>query len=844
MQRPPRLLWSDTEGGEIMRPTFLRLKGAIGIKRGMGLDEISLDLQDLNGLIALAGENGKGKSTILENLHPYRTLFSRNGSLNQHFYRRDSEKEFCFVHEGHEYKTLLKIDAESERGEAFIWKDGVSQVDGKRTSYDRYIEGLLGSQHLFSSSVFCAQDSRKLTDLRTGELRELFAEFLRLDKLQGWEATAKQCINVLDAQKSQIDRRIGDLGDIEQQISEKQDEMRCISDSIIELTGAYNQENDALGERLTEINDLKAKIAAAQETEKRRIDAATILDNLQCELKKLYEAKAADAEYFSGRQAVINGDLKACTEILAQKESILQAEHQIKVKEADLVNIRKEIDEINENIKLKNEISSAAFRGITDAQKEKEDLANLPEFKDAAEELRLLGVAKTNAQNVLDRLNANQSTALIKQQIAQCEEKMKDLDARDPECQSVTCSFIVGALEAKDKVDILKKTLAGLVADMEAKKHAAEAAIQDADAKIATAGEKHERLRKIIQGRIDEINTYITEKEECICTANGALDDLRRQLSGKKDAEWICIDEIESRRKLAAKAPEIAAAEAKAGELQKQIGEVSALAADTYADHDQKIEDKRAQAEKQRGLIDEIGATDTVTLQTKAAGLAIEISAIQTAIAEDQQKIDDRKGMVAAHQAKIAAMQASRDEIEAIRKDADRLGSEMSEWTYLRDACSKTGLQALEIDGVCPHIQHDANNLLFLTFGANYSIRIETYDEIDQREVFRIWVIREDGSETILDNLSGGQKVWLLKALRLALTLLSKQKSGRNFQSAFADEEDGGLSVENAKAFVDLYRSFMSAGGFESFYYITHKPECLTVADHILTVKAGGVEIE
>lgn len=825
-----------------MRPTFLRLKGSIGIKRGMGLDEISLDLSNINGLIALAGENGKGKSTILENLHPYRTLFSRTGNLNQHFFLRDSEKEFCFSHEGHEYRTLLKIDAESDRGEAFVWKDDISQVDGKRTSYDRYIENLLGSQFLFSSSVFCAQDSRKLTDLRTGELRELFAEFLRLDKLQAWEATAKQCINVLEGQSNQINRRIGDLGDIDRQIAEKQDELRSISNSIVELSGAYNQKSNDLGKRLTAINDLKARIAAAQEIEKRRLDAATNLAGLQGELKKLLEAKAADAEYFAERQATIKGDLKACMEIMTQKEAILQAERQIKAKEIELSNIRKDIEEINENIKLKNEISSAAFQGITRAQKEREDLGNSPELKDAEGELRQAETARTCAINALDRLNADQSTKLIKQQIAQCEEKMQDLDARDPECRSVTCSFIAGALEARDKIDVLRKTLAGKNADLEAEKQTAVEAIREADVKIAVAREKRERLAKIIQDRIDEINKYIAEKEESI-RVNGALDDLNLQLSRKKDAEKICLGEIDSRTRLAARAPEIAAAEARAGELQKQRDEVNALSADAYASHDQGIADKRAQVERQRDLIDEIGTADTVALQDQTDAIAAEITAMQAAIAETQQNIESRRAIVAARQATIAGLQSSKQEITSLKKDADNLALQISEWAYLRDACSKTGLQALEIDGVCPHIQHDANNLLFLTFGANYSVRIQTYDELENREVFKIWVIREDGSETLLDNLSGGQKVWLLKALRLALTLLSKQKSGRNFQTAFADEEDGGLSVENAKAFVDLYRSFMSAGGFETFFYITHKPECLTVADHVLTVKEGGVEI-
>ena len=99
-----------------MRPLFLRLKGWKGIKKGMGLDEISLDLSTVNGLIAFSGENGSGKTTCLENLSPFRTLFSRDGNLNSQCFLRQSEKDFTFSYEGHIYRTLLKIDAESDRG--------------------------------------------------------------------------------------------------------------------------------------------------------------------------------------------------------------------------------------------------------------------------------------------------------------------------------------------------------------------------------------------------------------------------------------------------------------------------------------------------------------------------------------------------------------------------------------------------------------------------------------------------------------------------------------------------------------------------------------------------------
>ncbi len=54
-------------------PVSLMLKGFKGILSGMGREVLELDFETLcNGatLVALAGANGRGKSTVMDNLHP------------------------------------------------------------------------------------------------------------------------------------------------------------------------------------------------------------------------------------------------------------------------------------------------------------------------------------------------------------------------------------------------------------------------------------------------------------------------------------------------------------------------------------------------------------------------------------------------------------------------------------------------------------------------------------------------------------------------------------------------------------------------------------------------------
>lgn len=66
-----------------MRPLTLSLTGFIGVKDGMKRDTVTLNLEALPaGLIALSGPNGSGKTTIMDNLHPYRIMPSQATKLS------------------------------------------------------------------------------------------------------------------------------------------------------------------------------------------------------------------------------------------------------------------------------------------------------------------------------------------------------------------------------------------------------------------------------------------------------------------------------------------------------------------------------------------------------------------------------------------------------------------------------------------------------------------------------------------------------------------------------------------------------------------------------------------
>ena len=73
---------------------------------------------------------------------------------------------------------------------------------------------------------------------------------------------------------------------------------------------------------------------------------------------------------------------------------------------------------------------------------------------------------------------------------------------------------------------------------------------------------------------------------------------------------------------------------------------------------------------------------------------------------------------------------------------------------------------------------------------------------------------------------------------------MSKEKYGKAFNTVLCDEEDGALDVESAMNFVSLYQAFMRSGGFEDCFFISHKLECVTMADHRIVFNGKGIEVE
>ena len=822
-----------------MRIESLRLKGYLGIKKGLGLDEATIDFRDVPGLVAFDGMNGSGKTTVLENLHPFPQLASREGALYHHCHLRDSEKELCFTYGGGSYRTLIKIDCQSEKQEGYIWKNGASKVNGKISAYSRYIKDLLGSPELFFASVFCAQNSKKLSDMTTGKLKELFAEFLRLDRLREWEGTARQCAAIMNGQAGQIDTRIAAM---EEQIRGKVvlDEKFLFAIQKAELLRDDKSllEHD-LAKKRQQVDTLKEAIRQNASLIARRADLQQTIDRITSDMLKEQKIAEAEIEQVNMRYREILAELQKINAILAERDRIEGAAKEAQAAQLQIETLQAEIDRSVAVSTKHQETVHALEISSQEGRQAFKDIDNDKALRDIETAIGEMERAIADQTRDLREMENDRETSDMRGQIRDTREKIHALDLKDPACQSTTCSFIVSALAARDALPRMDALLAAKEAKSDGKRKVIEAQVETIrPALIIKAEQRRTQIealsmaKKEAADRIIKIDKELSDAREGLSVSTCALNGIRKRISE-------CRDILSRIKDLSARAPEITIAEARKQDLDHQHGEALEKGVKLKGAWKEKEMVLSSRIEDERNILSQIERQIDAGVEDKLRMITLSTDNIEKVRLPDiEREITKARDHMATIQAELTRMSDAEKALETVRDEKIRLSKEVAEWTYLRNACSKNGLQALEIDGTAPLITAKANELLSMAFGPLFTVKFRTQDE-EGREVLDIISIGEDGGEVLLENLSGGQKIWILMALRLAMTLLSKEKSGRVFETAFFDEMDGPLDPDNSLNFIAMYQAFMKVGGFKAILFISHKPSCRNMADHILLFETG-----
>lgn len=739
----------------------LHLRGAIGIYKGLKKDEVSINFDSFDsGLIALTGDNGKGKTTLIENCHPYPKMLTRKDRLQEQFRLRDSFREVVYRDRdtGRMVKCVIQVDGETKSGScnyfAYTSDDNgktwsaVPGVDKNKEPYEDFIAQTFGPIELYLRTAFITQRPTKnlpdLTDATAGEKKTLFVELAGIDYLQRFADAANEKVKTSE---------------------------QSIHDSEIKI--------QMLQSNLSRKSDVENSISESEKTAKEK----------QSELEEITE----------------NG--KAARAKLNEAQERYNTEKERQKKESEIL----------ENVSgLKNEIStieSEILKNQTAAEKRAENEKIISDYED----LQKIIAEEQKKRNAINEANSKKMSEYL--------EKKSDFDAKQAEikkyiddCKAEKNAVERDILAAQNEIKFKERDLSEIVDTCPTcgQKLPAE--------KIAELNAKRDEAKKAVKILEDKVSEY-KEKLSGIEKKTSELEAGLSELAFSEPAK-------PAQKTFDSTAENEATAKLNAIDINRAKTELET--AKTAAVRNEGL---TAQISDKKKLLENAENALSENLAKKNENAETELSEAQRNIDSLTEKFTSAKSEIAAINATIEAgkktlseMQENEAELEKLQKESEKQKIEATEWELVAKAFGKDGIQALELDALAPGISETANRILKSGYGDRFSISIETTriggsgKKTKQIEDFKI-MVNDNGDVTTLENKSGGESVWIKRAIYDAFAAIRRRNTGFAFLTCFQDETDGALDASAKTAYCRMLEASHEAGKLRHTIIITHSNE-------------------
>jgi exonuclease SbcC len=174
-------------------------------------------------------------------------------------------------------------------------------------------------------------------------------------------------------------------------------------------------------------------------------------------------------------------------------------------------------------------------------------------------------------------------------------------------------------------------------------------------------------------------------------------------------------------------------------------------------------------------------------------------------------------------------------ERDTLASQIETANATLDEWRYLQRACGPDGIQALELDAMGPGIASVANGLLDAAYGSRFRVEFRT-TRIGSRgsqkrhiEDFTIWIRdAETGSEKPLEVLSGGETVWVRRAIYDAFGIVRDRRTGLRWLTVIMDEADGALDPAARLRYWQMVQRAHELAGRHQTLVVTQSEDALS----------------
>ena len=746
----------------------LILRGAIGIWKGLKVDEVTVDFSNiLPGIVALIGGNGQGKTTLIENLHPWPQMLTRSSALKHHFRLKDSCRDLYFTDTktGIKYRALLEIDGKNKTGsiDYYLFHDigngyeAIENISGRKEAYFAEIEKLFGSLTLYQKTAFITQKNTKnnpdLSSASKGVKKGIFAELSGLQYLKEYSEIAKKNAEVIEFEILKDSGKIEAYSGVDDEISSNENREIILSARLKEIS-------------ISKVT-LESEVSAIEKQ----------VDHLRLEVEKNNSIKVQLDKLEKSR-------IESNRLITENEEIIKTSETAVKYKK-DAIELKENVESLRLNrqeiLTKKNEYDSRNNSVKENWLKECKKIDN--QKQELNSQLNNLIEQKREVNQRLDKVNFEIS-------ILEKETEIKP-DTTCPTCRQdlpeATKQEIYQIWESKvGELEVYKRALENIQSE---ELKPIEDEITKVQAEILLYNNpKEPELELFDETELNKVQSslsFIESRYEDACSTIKTAEEAETKIS-------ICKDKIEDITSL----------------LSLENKQIDQLNASYNSQATMYLQDTQA---------------DLKTSQDKLSEATREYIETETTLVELRKNLDNLRD-------KLQTLKFLEVEIEKKKIEA-------GEWRLLKDICGENGIQALELDALAPNIATIANHILKAAYGSKFQIEFRTVkasgsgSKAKQIEDFSIWVMDiENGTEQLLEDLSGGEEVWIKKAIYSAFAKIRSFNTGKTFLTVCQDEADGALDPEMKEKYFRMIEAAHNESHLRHTIIITHSREIQEMA--------------
>lgn len=776
-------------------------------------------------LVAIAGPNGVGKTTLLELLLGaiYRQCPTR-GSLHDLATARDAFVELDVEYGAGRYRFRQTVDAVSKKGESLITNgDGRPVVESTKVkAADAWVADHFPPMGVVLVSTFAAQKSGGFLACKPAERKSLLLKMLGVERIEEIAGRARELARETAAAIGVTQARINELQSMPQF-------------AVLASAGlAHINTPEQLAEHFVAKakTDLEAQIAfeavAAQRLVEAQAEAVEFdrrrerWDQQRAAKQKLLDEvgvlhdRAKDLDTRLTRVLGILGREDAITSAVAALESLQQRQAKLT---ADVAAIDQEV------------------RNHTTRKGELQRLATA-----AANRVRSARAALAQRDAVT---RAVDSIAALRTRIAESGGEVTSLERLKRELQE---QRVAGAEER----------IVGLRGGLETIAARQTAAMSIA---IDTLGRDDEAVQQAV-----ELPRNIAVADKDLSTARAALDTAMRELSraealaaqaphlerAQADLDAATQEEARAGAELTTTSTLLQQAQTVSQSTRRQIQEIADA-----------MERQRPLAVQQAALNAAKGTAEALGPELKAANEALKLKRLEYESAPQPPLVDlvppamaELEAAAKEAQADLRRCTLALDRAEQELAQAKQRGvrvaeltlqlglqeDDLADWQRLGSDLGKDGLQATLIDNALPELVTLTNQLLHTAFGPRFTLDVKTQvaDAQGKRllETLDVIVIdSERGREGMAETYSGGEEAILAEALSLALTTIACRSAGVERPTLVRDEAGAALDPERTRQWMQMLRHAATLIGADKVLFVSHNAECRELADSVIELQ-------